>query len=201
MQNVLPFEPPRLAIEQQQPGRRAIRRRSRWLALGLTIALVLLCSFASSLAIAVLFYDGPLLSFGPGGLWIGAGPDAAAARVALSSFSLGQRMTGASMVVLLSAPMIFILLNARALFRLYAEGVVFTPANARRIKLIGVGLMLYSAAPFVANRVILVAGVTNDPGWFHLHDALALIFGALAFVVANVMEFGHEIERERDGFI
>jgi hypothetical protein len=201
VRNVLPFERPQPASADDQPKRRAIRRRSSVLASILTIVLALLGAFASLLAAAVLVYDGPSLSFGPGGLWIGSGPDVVAGRVALSTFTFAQRFVGALMVILLTVSIMFILFNARALFRLYAEGIVFAPANARRIKLMGAGLIFYSMTPFAASRVSLLVGVTNDLGWFHLHDAMALIFGVLAFVIANVMEFGHEIEQERDGFI
>ena len=37
------------------------------------------------------------------------------------------------------------------LFRLYADGIVFVPANDRQIKAVGIGLIAYSAAPFLAN--------------------------------------------------
>lgn len=201
MENVIPFQTPAAPRQEDQPKRLAIRRRSAILAKALTIALALTFACAFLLAAAVLVYDGPLLSFGPGGLWIGLGPDPTAGRVALSVFSLGQRLAGALAILLLIAPIMFILYHARTLFRLYGEGTVFTAANARRIKLMGAGLIFYSAAPFAAHHVILLAGVTNDPIWFHLDEAMSLIFGALAFVIANVMEFGCEIEQERDGFI
>jgi hypothetical protein len=201
MDNVIPFQPPQSAPDTDQPKRLAIRRRSRILATGLTIALALTVACALSLAGAALFYDGALLSFGPGGLWIGLGPDPTAGRVALSVFSFDQRLAGATAILLLIAPIASILFHARALFRLYGEGTVFAPANAHRIKLMGAGLIFYSVAPFAAHHLILFAGVTNDPAWFHLDEVMSLIFGALAFVIANVMEFGHEIEQERDGFI
>lgn len=201
MGNILPLSSAPTAAVAEQPWRGAIRRRSRWLASLLSVVLALLAGGASLLAAGVLFYDGPLLSFGPGGLWIGGGADAITRRVALSSFSASQRLAGALMVILLAASILFVVYNARALFRLYAAGIVFTPINARRIKRIGAGLMSTSISPFVANRVMLLAGVTNDAAWFHVEDALALVFGLLVFVVANVMEFGHELEQERDGFI
>lgn len=185
----------------EQPGRVAIRRRSRISATALTIALALTIACALSLVGGVLFYDGPLLSFGPGGLWIGLTPDPTGGRVSLTVFSLGQRLAGALAVVVLAAPVAFIPFHARVLFRLYGQGTVFAPANARRLKLIGAGLISYSVAPFVAHHVIILAGVTNDPRWFHFDEAIALIFGVVVFVIANVMEFGCEIEQERDGFI
>jgi hypothetical protein len=90
---------------------------------------------------------------------------------------------------------------ARRLFQLYAKGVVFAQTNERLIKCMAAGLAAYAFAPFVANRTILLAGLTNDPVWFHADEVLALVFAVLAYVVADVMEFGREIESDRDGFI
>jgi succinate dehydrogenase/fumarate reductase cytochrome b subunit len=119
----------------------------------------------------------------------------------LTAFSPVQRICGALAIGFLAMPMIFILFHLRALFRLYAEGIVFAPANARRLRLAGLGLILYAFAPFVANRMILIAGVTNDPAWLHFDEALALLLGALFFVAARVAAFGREIEQERDTFV
>jgi hypothetical protein len=192
---------PRPAAPLEPPRRRAIRRTSAVLASALAWAFGLTLSLTAALMGAALFYDGPMLSFGPGGLWIGRGPDPALGRVALASFSFEQRLAGVLAIGLLTAPVLIILHHARALFRLYARGAVFTPGNARLIKGMAAGLAAWSCAPFAANRTMLLVGITNDPVWFHFDEVLALVFGALAYVVAEVMEFGHEIESDRDGFI
>ncbi|TLG71564.1 DUF2975 domain-containing protein [Methylocystis sp. B8] len=199
MTNVVQIPQPMTPLE---PARRqAIRRRSAQLAAALTWTFFIALCATALLTTAVLFYDGPMLSFGPGGLWIGHGPDPALGRVSLSTFTFAQRLAGALAIAFLTAPVLAVVHYARRLFQLYAEGVVFTPANARLIKSMAVGLAAYAFAPFAANRTILLAGLTNDPVWFHADEVLALVFGALAYVVADVMEFGHEIERDRDGFI
>jgi hypothetical protein len=192
---------PQPTAPPEPPRRQAIRRRSAMLAtlLSWTFALSI---FATALLMgAALFYGGRMLSFGPGGLWIGYGPDPALGRVSLASFTSGQRVAGVLAIALLTAPVLTILHFARRLFQLYAEGVVFSPANARLIKSMATGLVAYAFAPFTANRIILLAGLTSDPVWLHADEVLALVFGALAYVVADIMEFGHEIECERDGFI
>ena len=119
----------------------------------------------------------------------------------LTAFSTVQRLSGALAIGFLAMPITFILFHLRALFRLYAEGIVFAPANARRLRFAGFGLILYALAPFVANRTILLAGVTADPAWLHFDEALALLLGGLLFVVAHIAAFGREIEQERDGFV
>ncbi len=199
MANVVHISEPAAPLE---PARRqAIRRRSTRLAAALTWTLAVALCATILLMTAALIYDGPMLSFGPGGLWIGYGADPALGRVSLSTFTSAQRLAGALAIAVLTAPVLAILFYARRLFRLYAQGVVFAPANARLIKSLAACLGAYAFAPFAANRAILFAGLTNDPVWFHADEVLALIFGALAYVVADVMEFGHEIESDRDGFI
>ena len=204
MSNIVRFESP--LTETAPPAevsanKRAILRWSGAFERLSALALVLFAGFALLLGWAVLAYNGPLLSFGPGGIWIGRAPDAALGLMPLTAFTLVQRCAGAVAIGLLALPILFILFHLRALFRLYAQGIVFAPANARRLRFAGFGLVLYALAPFVANRAILLAGVMADPGWLHFDEALALLLGALLFAAAQVAAFGREIEQERDGFV
>ena len=201
MSNITSLELPETPTITEPLKRRLLRRRSQAWALIFSLALALSIMLAVLLCGGVLFYDGPLLSFGPGGIWIGLAPEDAAGLLPLTAFSSSQRQLGAVAVALLAMPAIFILFHLRRLFRLYAEGVVFARANARHLKFVGLGLVLYAFAPLVANRLVMFAGVTNDPVWFHFDEVMALLLGALLFVVADVMEFGREIELDRDGFV
>jgi len=47
----------------------------------------------------------------------------------------------------------------------------------------------------------LLIGALNDPTWFHLYEIQAAVLGALLFVIADVMQHAHDIEKEKDGFI
>lgn len=199
MTNVVEF--PQAAAPLEPARRQAIRRRSALLAAGLAWILAAALGATALLIGAALFYEGPLLSFGPGGLWIGYGPDPSLGRVSLSTFAFAQRLAGALAIIILTAPVLAILHYARRLFQLYANGVVFAQANARLIKCMAASLAAFAFAPFAANRTIRLIGLTNDPVWFHADEVLALVFAALAYVVADVMEFGHEIENDRDGFV
>lgn len=201
MSNIVNLPSGEAISEIDNPIRRTIRRRSRAFAGLFTLALALAIAFAALLATAALVYDGPLLAFGPGGIHVAPSPAEAARLLPLSAFSFAQRLIGAFALTLLTGPPIFIFAHLRRLFQLYATGSVFAPANARRIKAVGLGLIAYSAAPFLANRAITAAGVTLDPVWFHVDEVEALIVGALLFVIADVMRFGREIEQERDGFV
>ena len=199
MTNVVHIPPPATPLEPRR--RQAIRRRSAILATVMLWSLALTLGATALLIAAALFYRGEMLSFGPGGLWIGHGPDQALGRISLATLTFPQRLAGVFAIAFLTAPVLAILHFARRLFQLYAQGVVFTPANARLIKCMAACLAAYAFAPFCANRAILLAGLTSDPIWFHADEVLALVFAALAYVVADVMEFGHEIESDRDGFI
>ncbi|MBG0810469.1 DUF2975 domain-containing protein [Methylosinus sp. H3A] len=200
MTNILLFDTPEPA-PVETPLRRRLRRNSELLCALFSALLATAALFAIALVAAVLFYQGEFVSFGPGGLWFGRGPDAAAGRVALSSFGAPQRLAGAFALTLLVAPAAYIFLRLRMLFRLYARGVVFSPRNALCLRHVGLGLLAYAFAPFCANRIALLAGVGNDPSWFHLYEIQAAILGALVFVIADVMRCAHEIEAERDGFV
>jgi len=107
MTNVHFLGPPEIALSEPLVLSR-IRRSSRLFAalFGTLFALALL--FAVALSGVVLFYDGEQISFGPGGIWFGRGPDVEAGRVALSVFSFPQRLVGAFAGALLVAPTAYI---------------------------------------------------------------------------------------------
>lgn len=102
MTNVVHIPQPASPLEPAR--RRAIRHRSARLAAALTWTLALaLCAIALLMG-AALFYDGPMLSFGPGGLWVGYGANPSLGRVSLSTFTFAQRLAGALAIVFLAAP-------------------------------------------------------------------------------------------------
>lgn len=181
--------------------RQLIRKRSRVLARVFQVAFGGSIAFALLLAGAVVLYDGPFLSFGPGGIWFGQAPGSVPGLVALTGFSSTQRLAGAAAVLVLITPAALIFHSLWRLFHLYATGVVFDPANALHIKRVAVGLMAYAFAPFAANRLIVLFGITNDPVWFHADQVGSFLLGCLLFVIAEVMTFGREIELDRDGFV
>jgi hypothetical protein len=200
MANILFFDTPEPA-PLESSLRRRLRRNSELLCALFSALLASATLFAIMLVVIALFYRGEFITFGPGGLWFGRGPDVAAGRVALSCFSAPQRLAGAFALTLLVAPAAYIFLRLRMLFRLYARGSVFSPRNAHCLKHVGLGLLAYALAPFCANRIALLADVGNDPSWFHLYEIQAAVLGALVFVIADVMLCAHEIEAERDGFV
>jgi hypothetical protein len=199
LSNVVNFNSP--DEDLVSPRRSAIQRWSRPLVPLFQIGLGLTCLFGLILAAAVLAYDGPLLSFGPGGLLVGHAPDPGLGIASLGSFTFAQRLTGAGGVLLLVAPAAFILLQLCRLFRLYAGGIVFAPGNVGCLRRASVGFVLYAIAPALAHALIEAAGIGNDPVWFHFDSLGALLIGAALLVIAAAMQFGQEIEQDRDGFV
>lgn len=199
--NVISMPLPTAPTVEEPPKRQKIRKRSRVLARVFQIAFGGSIVFALLLAGAVAFYDGPFLSFGPGGIWFGQAPESAPGLVALTGFSLTQRLAGAAAVLTLASPAALILHSLWRLFRLYATGILFDPVNALHIKSVAVGLMAYAFAPFAANRLIVLFGITNDPVWFHVDQIVSFLLGCLLFVIAEIITFGGEIELDRDGFV
>lgn len=147
MGNVIGLPPVVVRAESENPARRQIQLRSRVFAILFTAALALAIAFTLLLCGTVLFYDGPLLAFGPGGVWIAPTSGEAANLLPLTAFTFTQRLVGAFALLLLSCPAIFIFFHLRALFQLYAKGVVFAQQNASHIKSIGTGLIAFSYDP------------------------------------------------------
>ena len=65
---------------------------------------------------------------------------------------------------------------------------------------IGIWLIAYPFAKFAANMIFRAFGGL-DHAWFHMMTVQSLILGLIVVAIAQVMEFGHEIEQEKDSFI
>jgi hypothetical protein len=188
----------------EQPIHRCIRDRSRLFAL-LFAALLGIVSLLLAAAVAgVLLYTGDHVFAGPDGIDIIAGSlpkTLPPGVVSLGSVSFRFRIGGVFALVTQMGPAILVLANLRGLFRLYAVGTVFGRENATRIKHIGLWLIAYAVAPFLSVELLTLADCVIDRAWFHLVEAQALVLGGILLVIAQVMEAGHEIEQDRDGFV
>jgi hypothetical protein len=118
----------------------------------------------------------------------------------LAALPLSTRVAGVVDVMIMSLPLVFVVINLRGLFRLYASGIVFARANAQRLKRIGLWLLAYPFAKFSANMVFQAFG-GPDRGWYSSLLFFSLLLGAIVFVIAQVMEMGETIERERAEFV
>lgn len=98
----------------------------------------------------------------------------------------------------------YALYQLRALFGLYAEGIIFTLANVRRYRRMGWAAIAYAAASFLSQPLHgLVLSWYNPPGQRLLvlslnSNVVATIFvGAAVLTIAWVMEEGRRIDEEQ----
>ncbi len=123
-------------------------------------------------------------------------PEAASGYVRFSAQPFFTRAAGFVDVVIAMIPIGFVCWHLRALFRLYSGGVVFARENATHLKRVGLWLTAWPAAKFSANMLFQLAGGT-DRAWAQMILLDALILGLIVFAIAQVMEFGHQIEQDR----
>jgi hypothetical protein len=197
MASIVDFAPPRPA---PTPSLRKIRAASRGFELlfaGLFAAFILL---AMASLWVLLFYQGDHILIGArGGLLTTAPPPPDF--IPFREWRLDQKLAYAPDVVVRALPSIFLFWNLRELFRLYGRGQVFTARNARLIQGMGVCLIADAALPFLCHVALRATGYEIDKMWAHLAAVQELILGAVVFVIALVMQAGHEIEEDREGFI
>ncbi|MGZ6019106.1 MAG: DUF2975 domain-containing protein [Phenylobacterium sp.] len=197
MASIVDISPPRASAP---PSFRRLRTASRgleWLFAGLLAAFVALTAVGFGL---LFFYHGTMIAFGPKGGVISTGP-VPAGYLALRDWRFDQRLAYAPVWIARSAPTIGLFSCLRALFRLYGDGEVFTERTARLIRWMGVWLVVDAVTPFLCHLVLSATGYEIDKMWAHMAAVQELILGAVVFVIALVMQAGHEIEEDREGFV
>jgi len=197
MASVIEFAAPRPAFT---PSYRRIRRASR--GLELLFAALFWAFIALAVAeLAILFlYRGTMIAFGPHGGVFTTGP-VPAGYLPVSAWRLDQKLAYVPVVLLRAAPVIGLFACLARLFGLYRRGVVFAPANARLIQWVGICLVADGVLPFVCHLALRVTGYEIDGLWAHMVSLQELVLGAVVFVIALVMQAGHEIEQDREGFV
>jgi hypothetical protein len=206
MSNVVEFS----AVEEEPDAARAApHRRLLLLSRGLTWLFTLFLAAAMLYVLAgivvVLFFSDHI-QMGRSGMAVSFGlhgevPRAARGLVRMSDLPWRARLVGAFDWLLIAAPFVFIAWHLRALFGLYARGVVFAGENATHLKRIGLWLIACPFANYAADTLFWLAGGADKAGWLHVFQVQALVLGAIVYVIAQVMEFGREIEQEKDSFI
>jgi hypothetical protein len=127
-----------------------------------------------------------------------------------------QRLAHAGLILLDCACSTLMLLNLRGLFALYSRGVVFALENTRCFKGFGLWLVVAAVITNLSGRifaavihaplegisnVVMGAGAANAVLSGVANAALAVVYGAMIYVIAHVMELGREAELERREFI
>jgi hypothetical protein len=123
-------------------------------------------------------------------------PHPIAGAVRFSTQSFVTRAAGFADVLIATIPVGFVCLHLRALFRLYAQGIVFARENAVHIQRIGLWLVAWPVAKVAANMLFQLAGGA-DKAWAQFILLDSLILGLIVLAIAQVMAFGHEIEQDR----
>ncbi len=204
MAHVMELHPQADAASVEPPSHLRIRRASRALALLFGLIFVLDLIFLASLAFAFLTrFAGDHLTIGPKGMMITFGADepAGPGYLPVGNLPVVQRLAHMAMGVVVFTPGLLILWNLRRLFGLYGRGVVFSEANARLIKHIGLWLAANAIAPLVSVTVLTLLHMVVDHAWFHADTIPKILLGGVVYVIGMVMEVGRQIEEEQGQFV
>lgn len=178
------------------------QRRVRLGSLGLVWLFTGLLTLATTILVAalltMLFYKGELVRIGPDNCYIGEGPPNS---VAFGSLPLPHRLIYCLVGIVRATPIIMLFWSVRALFGLYAEGRVFSPANGRSFSRIGGWLCAYALSPFLCHLALSATGYEIDKNWAHMASVQAFVLGLLVLVIGQVMQVGREIEEDREAFV
>jgi len=181
-----------------------LRKRSRILAAAFDGLFWLVLASVTAGLLASLFYHGHNMAFGPeGGLIQIPRPieSLPPGYVYMADLALPYRLGMLFAGITQFGPAVMVMFHLRGLFRLYAKGIVFAPENARAFKRMGQWLIAYAVTPFLSVKTLTLLDLVIDRAWFHNTEIYSLGLGIVLFIVAEVMEAGHEIERERDEFV
>ncbi|MGZ3272985.1 MAG: DUF2975 domain-containing protein [Caulobacteraceae bacterium] len=200
------------AVETPQPAPppelrriRLVSRALEWLFLVLSVGTGLIA--AALITAFIIPYMGDHFAMGPpGGLvrWaphLAHEPPLPPHFVAVSDMPLVQRLAHVPVGLLHAAPMVLLFWSLRRLFGLYAKGVVFSRDNARTLKRVGAALIVIALAPWLGHTFLDSLHLAVDKAWMHGSSIQELVLGAIVYVIAQVMQLGHELEEERSQFV
>ena len=203
MSNVVEFS----SLETHEPAQphRRLLLLSRALSYLFSLFLAAAVLYVAA-GIVTVFFFGSHIQMGRGGMSVvfglhGESPPVRPGLVRMSDLPLLTRTVGVLSWSIVTLPFVFIAWHLRGLFGLYARGVVFARRNAAHLSRVGLWLIAYPFAQYLCNALFWLAGGSDGANWFHLFQAQALVLGLIVYAVAQVMEFGHEIEQEKDSFV
>ena len=119
--------------------------------------------------------------------------------VLLESLTFGQRSVLALMAALGAVSAGVAIFHLRQLFALYSQGAIFTENNIRHIKRFGLWLAVAGIVVNGAGHVFFAVTGRHPHGI--ANAVMAVIYGGMTYVVAQVMELGRQADEERKGFI
>jgi Protein of unknown function (DUF2975) len=192
----------------EEPEAPVALRRMRWVSRGLEILFLVLAVGFGLIASAALLdfivpYAGDALTLGPSGGFLTLGPHhpLPASYISPGAMPVVQRLAHVPVGLLHVVPTFILFWSLQRLFGLYARGIVFAPENARHIKHIGAALAVSAVAPFLGFTFLNSLSLAIDHSWMHGTSLQELVLGAVVYVIAQVMQLGHQIEEERSQFV
>ena len=201
MSSIVDLDP--VEAERDTPSYRKIRAGSRGFVVLFTALLALFGVFAATVILGIAF-GAPYIYVGPRSMELMLPAETRhppPEMIAFATLGLWHRLAYALVGLVKIAPVLTIFANLRALFGLYARGVVFAKANAAHLKWIGVGLIAYGVVPGLSHLFLTATKFEIDRVWFHASSPQALVLGGLVIVIAQVMEVGREIEEDRSQYV
>jgi len=184
------------------PSHQKLRKLSHVLALMFAGIMALLALYVAALAgIGVVLPDHMLMGTRGVSIVLGRLPALYPGAVRLSQLPLITWLAGLAVLAMQLAPVFPVLRHLRGLFLLYASGTVFGRENALHLKRIGLWLIAYPFILLAGNALFLAAGGADRASWFHLSEIQAPVLGLIVLAIALVMEFGRDIEQEKDSFV
>ena len=121
--------------------------------------------------------------------------------VAISHFAAWQSLLAAVLLAFRLLPVLGILLSLRALFGMYAGGLVFSARNSLLVRRIARSLVAYALVPLVNFAVFVAAGMSDPVFELEMRQIDALVVAIILFAVAHVVSFGCAIDAEREAFV
>ncbi len=133
------------------------------------------------------------------GVTIGDSPYRNPGIIPVDGLTTGQRLIVAGLVAPCAVCSVLAFLQLRGLFALYSRGVVFSMDNVMRIKKYGFWLAVTAIVANVAGHVFV--RVLNAPLEGVANAVLAVVVGAMIYVIGYVMQLAREADLERKEFV
>jgi len=183
-----------------------IRALSRPLTLLISIALGLSIVIPMAEILVILFFHQfgsprALMSFNEWGIGLTVGDIDLqnGALIPLDSLDFRERLAAAGLAGLCATCTAIALTHLRALFALYSRGTVFATVNIVRMKKFGLWLAVTGIVVNASGRLFVL--VMGAPVQGTANAAMAVVYGAMIYVIAYVMQLGREADLERKEFL
>jgi hypothetical protein len=124
----------------------------------------------------------------------------------VETLTLQRRLWLAALVIVASIPQLIAFDRLRALFALYAKGIVFTAENVACMRAAGLWLLWAAITALLSEPVLSVAASWGTPQrhlqiGLHGEQIVALLSGAAVYAIAYVMTLAREANEERSQFV